>query len=327
MATTTATQEQQVVVFDLAGERYGVNIHSVREIIRYQSVTAIPNAPASVSGIINLRGAVVPVVDLRRRLGAPLRPLGEETRIVVVETDGTLVGLIVDAVAEVLRLAASAIEPPPPAIRNAANAYVCGIARVGQTLTILLDLDGALSAEALARFSDEVRARGGAHAAATAPASAPSAAPAAPTLADLDIDLLEATFDAVKPRATELVEYFYEQLFAQYPAVVPLFQRADMQEQRGKLLSAIALVVASLRQPDALVPALQALGERHAGYGAQPAHYPAVGGVLLQALAYIAGDAWTAEAARAWADAYTVVANVMMEAAAASEARPTARAA
>ena len=135
-----------------------------------------------------------------------------------------------------------------------------------------------------------------------------------PTLGDLDVALLEATFNAVKPRGAELTAHFYEQLFAQHPAVIPLFANVKIEEQQGKLLSALALVVANLRHPDVLVPALQGLGKRHVDYGALAPHYDAVGGGLLGSLAHVAGPAWTPEAAKAWGDAYAVAAGVMIAA-------------
>lgn len=148
-----------------------------------------------------------------------------------------------------------------------------------------------------------------------------------PTELSLNIPLLETTFEAVAPRGDELVEYFYEQLFEQYPSVKPLFANADMAEQRGKLLSALATVVASLRDPATLVPHLQRLGERHREYGAEAAHYDAVGAVLLQSLAHIAGDGWTDEINDAWTEAYGLVASVMIEAAGVLDAEPAPAAA
>lgn len=308
MTTDVSAQEQQVVVFDLADERFGIGIHSVREIIRFQAITRTPDAPAAVAGVINLRGSVIPVVDLRHRLNVSKRPIQEDTRILVTETSSGLVGVIVDAVAEVLRLPASAIEPPPAGILHGSNEYVRGIVHQSDSLTILLDLEGALSPDSLSRAG--TRPEVDDH------LPAPVAVePSGPSLSTLDVALLETTFAAVKPRAAELVEYFYDQLFQRYPSVIPMFEHADMQEQQGKLLSALALVVANLRNPDALVPALQGLGVRHIGYGAQPAHYEAVGGVLLDSLAYIAGNLWSEQAARAWGDAYTVAATVMIQAA------------
>lgn len=133
-----------------------------------------------------------------------------------------------------------------------------------------------------------------------------------PSLGDLNISLLETTFEAVKPRGSELVDHFYTTLFEQHPEVVPMFADADMQEQRRMLLSALALVVGNLRNPDALVPAVQALGTKHHGWGVQPEHYAVVGATLLGSLEHIAGDAWTPEIEQAWSDAYTVVADSMV---------------
>lgn len=135
-----------------------------------------------------------------------------------------------------------------------------------------------------------------------------------PGLGDLNIALLETTFEAVKPRGAELVDHFYTSLFEQHPEVIPMFANANMQEQRGKLLSALALVVANLRHPDALVPAVQGLGTKHHGWGVQPEHYAIVGATLLGSLAHIAGDAWTPAIEEAWSDAYTVIADAMVAA-------------
>jgi chemotaxis signal transduction protein/hemoglobin-like flavoprotein len=299
--------ERQFVVFNLADEMYGVDISAVREIIQYQSPVSVPSAPAAVSGIINLRGTIVGVVDLRKLLGLPQAAISNETRIVVAESEGESLGMVVDAVAEVVRVRGDQIERPP-AVATGTSGYVGGIVHVADRLMIALDLQHTLTAEAVR--SAVVHAEAAAVAATPAQEEAP-----APTLADLDIDLLEQTFELVKPRGAELVDYFYTTLFQRYPGVIPLFGKADMQEQRGKLLSAIALVVATLRKPEALVPALQQLGIKHVGYGAEPAHYDAVGGVLLESLAHIAGSAWTPQIEAAWAAAYTVAANVMRESA------------
>lgn len=322
-----AQQEQQIVVFELADALYGVDIRSVREIIRHEPIRKVPNTPPAVNGVIDLRGLVIPVADLRRRLRVPASPIGERTRIIVVDIAGSMMGFIVDAVAEVLRLPVSAVEAAPAMSVTDGSNYIAGVAKTNDRLLMLIDVERALSAEALKRFAEEEQRRGeqpvddlvgdvlDSSTAALAPV------PLRPALHDLDVELLEATFEAVKPRAAELVEFFYSRLFEQYPSVIPLFAGADMREQQGKLLSALALVVASLRQPDALVPALQRLGEKHLGYGAVPAHYDAVGGVLLETLAHIAGDAWTDEAESAWSDAFAVVAGVMIDAAEAATER------
>ena len=104
------TDELQLVIFDLAAETYGVDIGSVREIIRMQETTKVPRTPDFVEGVINLRGKVIPVIDLRKRFGFKRAEATKDTRIVVVDIDGNDIGVVVDAVTEVLRLAADAVE-------------------------------------------------------------------------------------------------------------------------------------------------------------------------------------------------------------------------
>ncbi|MGB9640228.1 MAG: chemotaxis protein CheW [Anaerolineales bacterium] len=140
--------EQQLVVFELANEHYGVDISAVESIIKMQQITTVPQAPAFVEGITNLRGSILPVMDLRKRFG--LKEIGkdnsqstrqhDESRIVVVSMEGMKVGMIVDAVSEVLRVPSDAIEPPPPMVTSINSAFITGIAKVGEKLIILLDL-------------------------------------------------------------------------------------------------------------------------------------------------------------------------------------------
>ena len=104
--------EQQLVSFDLATESYGVDIGAVREIIRLQEITNVPRTPEFVEGVINLRGKVIPVVDLRKRFGLPVGDQSAENRIVVVDIGGQDIGVIVDAVNEVLRIFTDSVEPP-----------------------------------------------------------------------------------------------------------------------------------------------------------------------------------------------------------------------
>lgn len=132
----------------------------------------------------------------------------------------------------------------------------------------------------------------------------------------LQIGLLEQSFAAVAPKGDELVEVFYKNLFADFPQVRPLFADVRMAEQKKKLLASLQLVVGNLRRPSVLGPALNELGSRHVDYGAQEGHYPAVGQTLLKSLAQVAGDAWNDELDRAWAEAYGVVAQAMIEGAA-----------
>ncbi len=138
-------EERQLVVFDLAGEVYGVNIGTVREIIRTQEVTYVPDAPDFVEGVINLRGSVIPVVDMRKRFGLTVTDATSSSRVVVVDTGGEDIGVIVDAVTEVLRISESSIEPASSLVTTEDSYYIQGIAKVGDRLLILLDIERALS--------------------------------------------------------------------------------------------------------------------------------------------------------------------------------------
>ena len=150
--------ENQLVVFNLASEHYGVDIAAVDGIVEMRPITAVPRAPSFVEGITNLRGEVLPIIDLRQRFGLPTGATTKETRIVNVEMDGTKVGMIVDAVTEVLRVAEENVEPPSPLITPVDSArtmsgFITGIAKVDDgpgapgRLIILLDLAKVLSTE------------------------------------------------------------------------------------------------------------------------------------------------------------------------------------
>ncbi|HHX66032.1 MAG TPA: chemotaxis protein CheW [Chloroflexi bacterium] len=142
---TTRTTEEQVVVFSLAGEHYGLDISRIQGIIKLPEITRVPRAPRFVEGIINLRGAIVPVIDLRKRFRLGERTDTRETRIINVEMGDHLVGLIVDAVEEVLNIPPDAVEPTPELVTTLDSAYLRGIAKLDDRLVILLDLDRALS--------------------------------------------------------------------------------------------------------------------------------------------------------------------------------------
>ena len=135
----------------------------------------------------------------------------------------------------------------------------------------------------------------------------------------LDVETLEATFDLVAPRGEELMDVFYARLFAAAPAVRPLFAGTDLKRQKAMLLSTLVLLRKSLRELHRIVPKLKELGARHVAYGAEPAHYPVVGSVLIASMAEVAGDAWREEYTRAWAAAFDVVAGAMLEGAAEAE--------
>lgn len=143
--------EQQLVVFELGNEHYGVDIGAVESIIKMQAITVVPKAPRFVEGVTNLRGSVLPVMDLRKRFNLDARnqenanKTRDERRIVVISMDGAKVGMVVDAVSEVIRIPQETIEPAPPMVTTVHSAFITGIAKVGERLVILLDLGKVLS--------------------------------------------------------------------------------------------------------------------------------------------------------------------------------------
>jgi purine-binding chemotaxis protein CheW len=146
METETVQQdEQQLVVFDLSSEAFGVDISAVREIIRLQDITKVPRTPEFVEGVINLRGKVIPVIDLRKRFGLSAEDESKDNRIVVVDIGAQDIGVVVDAVTEVLRISTETIEPPTSVISTSDSEYLIGIAKLDARLIILLDLQQVLS--------------------------------------------------------------------------------------------------------------------------------------------------------------------------------------
>lgn len=158
----------QLVSFVIQNEEFGVDILKVQEIIRPMDITRVPNAPAFVEGVINLRGRIVPIVDLRARFGLPPREQDKDTRIVVVELHEQVTGFMMDAVKEVIRVDKAVIEPPPELAIGVDTDYLKGVAKLDDRLLILLDLEEVLS-------DDELHAV--AAAAGTAEAATPEAAP------------------------------------------------------------------------------------------------------------------------------------------------------
>ncbi|NPV26096.1 MAG: chemotaxis protein CheW [Firmicutes bacterium] len=142
-------EEIQLVVFALKSGNstceYGVPITQVQEINRLTNPTKLPKVPSFVEGVINLRGKVIPVIDLKKRFDLEIGEYTDDTRIIVVEIDGHTVGIIVDEVTEVLRLATSQIEPPPSIIGGIAADYLKGVGKIGERLLVLLDLHKILT--------------------------------------------------------------------------------------------------------------------------------------------------------------------------------------
>ena len=139
----------QLVTFSIGSEEFGVDILKVIEIIRTMEITKVPKAPAFVEGAINLRGLVIPIIDLRRRFGLAEKAGDSDTRIIVIEINGMSVGFVVDSVSEVLRIPANTVEPAPPVVAGVDSDYISGVGKLEDRLLILLDLDKLLSADDL----------------------------------------------------------------------------------------------------------------------------------------------------------------------------------
>ena len=135
----------QIVTFRVGEEDFSISILKVQEIIRMCEITKVPRSPEFVEGVINLRGKVIPVIDLRKRFGLPEAERNNDTRTIVVDCDGKVVGLIVDSVTEVLRLSESTVEAAPDIVSGVDSDYVAGVGKLDDRLVILLDIDKVLN--------------------------------------------------------------------------------------------------------------------------------------------------------------------------------------
>ena len=151
------SSNRQLVLFRIASQMFGVEIELIKEIIPYQDVTPVPDTYDFVEGIVNLRGKIVTVIDMRRRLRVPVIRHDKSTRILILDLDGKLMGLIVDAASEVVRISSDAIGPPPELISEAGSNYITGVARLGERLIVLLNLQRVLSAEEVDKLDDLIR--------------------------------------------------------------------------------------------------------------------------------------------------------------------------
>ncbi|MFZ3341341.1 MAG: chemotaxis protein CheW [Terriglobales bacterium] len=139
------SRETQIVGFRVGRETYGIPIMALHEIVRVPEITAVPDAPAHLEGVINLRGKIVSVVDLRKRFNKPATALTRHHRILVVEHRGRLVGMIVDSASEVLKIAESEVEPAPAMMKEGGLDCVTGLGKLQKRLIILLDIDKVLT--------------------------------------------------------------------------------------------------------------------------------------------------------------------------------------
>lgn len=144
----------QLVSFSLDQEEYGVDVLKVREIIRVPVVTRVPNTPHYVDGVINLRGKVIPIISMRKKFGLMETENDKQTRIMVMDVDGELMGFTVDAVSEVIRISGSEIQPSPAVVASGIDQdCIAGVINQAERLLVLLDLEKMFSAEERSVFS------------------------------------------------------------------------------------------------------------------------------------------------------------------------------
>jgi purine-binding chemotaxis protein CheW len=148
------SNDLHIVGFRVGTETFGVPIKCVHEIVRVPAITSVPDSPEFVEGVINLRGKIVSVVDLRKRFGETQVDAHKKNRVIVVESEGKLVGLIVDAASEVMRIPNADIEPPPAVLQNSESSYVTGVGKLQNRLIILVDLQRVLRRGELKKLSE-----------------------------------------------------------------------------------------------------------------------------------------------------------------------------
>jgi len=152
--TTAASRDVQLVLFKMSGSEFGVEIHQVREINRVGEITKVPKAPVFLEGVMNLRGRIVPVVDLKKRFKLPPVALTTQSRIIIIEVGDQFIGLLVDRVTEVLKVVPTAVSPPPEMILTIAGEYLSGLVEVKDRLVILLNLPRILRLDEIKALAD-----------------------------------------------------------------------------------------------------------------------------------------------------------------------------
>ena len=159
--TESAEDLLQLVIFQLGGEEFGVEIMQVQEIIRMPEITRIPQSPEYVEGVINLRGKIIVVINLDTRFDLNSKELDDDSRIIIVEVGENVVGMVVDSVSEVLRLSTSSVEAAPEIISSKIKAdYLKGVGKLDDRLLILLDLERVLSEEEMSHVAAVGEMRG-----------------------------------------------------------------------------------------------------------------------------------------------------------------------
>lgn len=146
--------EKQYVIFKLGTEEYGVDIMKVKEISEFKESTKVPNAPYFVDGIINLRGEIIPIINLKKRFKISLGDINSDTRIIVININDKNVGFVVDEASQVLRIKDDEIDVAPEIIAGVERQYITGVGKVGEKIIILLDLEKILTDDEKEKLGD-----------------------------------------------------------------------------------------------------------------------------------------------------------------------------
>ncbi len=154
----TKGEVQQLISFTVGEEEYGLELLRVKEVIRMRRITWLPKAPSCVKGIINLRGDVIPIVDLRERFGLQAQEQTAVTRVIVVEVEGRLVGMVVDSASQVVRIPADQFDPPPTVMGEVSRDFITAVGKMGEKLIIMIDVDRVLSTEEMSLIASSLKA-------------------------------------------------------------------------------------------------------------------------------------------------------------------------
>lgn len=144
---------KQFISFSIGEEEYGLELLRVKEVIRIREITWLPKAPSFVKGIINLRGDVIPIIDLRDKFGLEAKEATAMTRVIVVEVEGRMIGMVVDSASQVVRIPADQIDPPPPMLGGFSQEFITGVGKLEDKLIILLNTDAILTMEEMNALS------------------------------------------------------------------------------------------------------------------------------------------------------------------------------
>ena len=152
------TEIRQLISFTVGGEEYGLDLLRVKEVIRITQITWLPKAPSCVKGIINLRGEVIPIIDLRERFGLAQQESTALTRVIVVEVEGRPVGMVVDSASQVVRVPADQFDEPPRVMGRGTQEFISAVGKVDERLVIMIDVDRILSTEEMTQIAGSLQA-------------------------------------------------------------------------------------------------------------------------------------------------------------------------